>query len=211
MALGFHGGGRPQTYITKAVKELGLDTSHFLGLRTNCGIRHKSGTYLRFEQVLVYDRRGGSRESARVLRRAMLASGMTENCAECGCGPSWNSKPLRLQIDHKNGDPLDNRPGNPRFACPNCHSQTSTYGSRNAAYERSPRMKRPNMRKPQKTKIVWPTDTSLAEMIRNMPATKLAAHLGVSDRAIGKRCRRLGIEIRGRGQWTKEKRQRTPS
>jgi hypothetical protein len=45
--------------------------------------------------------------------------------------PEWNGNPLTFQIDHRNGNSLDNRPGNPRFLCPNCHSQTPNFGSNN--------------------------------------------------------------------------------
>lgn len=52
-------------------------------------------------------------------------------CAICGNTGEWNGKPLTLQIDHINGDHLDNRLENLRFLCPNCHSQTDTFAGRN--------------------------------------------------------------------------------
>ncbi len=51
-------------------------------------------------------------------------------CAICGC-VEWQGKTLSLELDHINGCNNDNRLENLRFLCPNCHSQTSTYGSRN--------------------------------------------------------------------------------
>ncbi len=38
---------------------------------------------------------------------------------------------ITLQIDHINGINSDNRLENLRFLCPNCHTQTETYGSKN--------------------------------------------------------------------------------
>lgn len=51
-------------------------------------------------------------------------------CAICGA-VEWQGKTLSLELDHINGINNDNRLENLRFLCPNCHSQTTTYGSRN--------------------------------------------------------------------------------
>lgn len=53
---------------------------------------------------------------------------MQNVCAECGISGDWNGKPLTLQLDHINGKHSDNRIENLRILCPNCHSQTSTWG-----------------------------------------------------------------------------------
>ncbi|MGH7716883.1 MAG: HNH endonuclease signature motif containing protein [Vulcanimicrobiaceae bacterium] len=65
------------------------------------------------------------------LKRRLLEGGILKNeCSECGLS-EWRSKPLSIQIDHVNGIREDNRIENLRMLCPNCHSQTDTFASRN--------------------------------------------------------------------------------
>jgi hypothetical protein len=124
--------GGNNTRIKKLISTYGINTSHFCGLRTNFGPNHKGGTKkLHWEKVLIFDRRGARKENVPRLRRAMIESGIPEVCSECGQLPKWNNKPLRLQIDHRDGNNIDNRPHNVRFLCPNCHTQTLNYGAKN--------------------------------------------------------------------------------
>lgn len=51
-----------------------------------------------------------------------------ENCSRCGVGAVWNNMPLSLQVDHIDGDSDNNLFENLRLLCPNCHTQTDTYG-----------------------------------------------------------------------------------
>ena len=51
-------------------------------------------------------------------------------CSKCGID-SWQGETIVLDLDHINGDNTDNRLGNLRYLCPNCHSQTDTYKGRN--------------------------------------------------------------------------------
>lgn len=62
----------------------------------------------------------------RIIREGLLGK---YACSECGIS-SWNSKYIVLQIDHVNGNPYDHRLENLRLLCPNCHSQTETYGNK---------------------------------------------------------------------------------
>ncbi len=65
------------------------------------------------------------------LKNRLLQAGVLANCCE-GCGISdWRGRSIAIQIDHVNGDRHDNRLENLRMLCPNCHSQTDTWGSRN--------------------------------------------------------------------------------
>jgi hypothetical protein len=63
----------------------------------------------------------------------VLAAGLKMNRCE-GCGLSqWRNQPLALQLHHVNGHGHDNRLENLHLLCPNCHSQTETWGGRNVS------------------------------------------------------------------------------
>jgi len=47
----------------------------------------------------------------------------------------WQSRPIPLELDPIDGDPRNNRLGNLRLLCPNCHAFTPTYRGRNCTRE----------------------------------------------------------------------------
>lgn len=51
-------------------------------------------------------------------------------CDGCGIGSEYNGKPLTLQTDHRDGNPENNNQRNLRWLCPNCHTQTPTWGKK---------------------------------------------------------------------------------
>jgi Zn finger protein HypA/HybF involved in hydrogenase expression len=71
------------------------------------------------------------RSGVRIKERLLNNKKWEYSCSMCGLSSIWNNKPLSLHIDHINGNPFDNRLENLRFICPNCHSQTDTFGSKN--------------------------------------------------------------------------------
>ena len=59
---------------------------------------------------------------------------LEEKCDSCGIGNKWKfygeEVDLTLQVDHINGNPLDNRLHNIRLLCYSCHSQSSTFAGK---------------------------------------------------------------------------------
>lgn len=72
---------------------------------------------------------GQCKDGSSPLRKYILERD-NHHCVECGIGNEYNGKPLSLHIDHIDGNSDNNFPNNLRTLCPNCHSQTETFGNR---------------------------------------------------------------------------------
>jgi len=95
--------------------------------RTDCGCSLCANRIVLSERL-----RSGDTTQSRYLRELLIKEELLENkCSECGLYPEWNNKPLTLQLDHIDGIKLNNKIENLRILCPNCHTQTLTYGGRN--------------------------------------------------------------------------------
>lgn len=124
--LGLAQAGGSHAHISRTIKKMGLDTSHFRP-------HGKNGSHLRrksADEILVVGTRGHGREKPHMLRRALLELGRPFVCAVCGNDGTWMGASLGLHVDHVDGDFHNNGPENLRFLCPNCHSQTSNYAGR---------------------------------------------------------------------------------
>lgn len=70
-------------------------------------------------------------KSRKSVKQRLLEEGvLQQRCYECGIS-HWLGEKLALHLDHINGQRFDHRIDNLRMLCPNCHSQTNTFGWRN--------------------------------------------------------------------------------
>jgi hypothetical protein len=75
--------------------------------------------------------RAGRRRSRSHVKLRLLEAGLKDQrCELCGL-VEWMGKPLALELHHLNGEGLDNRLENLQLLCPNCHSQTDSWGGKN--------------------------------------------------------------------------------
>lgn len=65
------------------------------------------------------------------LKRRLYEEGIKRNRCECCDISSWLDKPIQCELDHIDGDSYNHKLENLRVLCPNCHSQTETFRSKN--------------------------------------------------------------------------------
>ncbi|MFD7179856.1 HNH endonuclease [Streptomyces sp. NPDC059904] len=124
-----------RTRVKRSIDEYGLSTEHFVGQGHGIGI--PSPGRRTADEILVPPGTRTRRTPTALLRRALDDIGAPHVCAECGVRNAWRGKRLVLEIDHVNGDRLDNRRANLRYLCPSCHSQTRTFSNRRRAAQYS--------------------------------------------------------------------------
>jgi hypothetical protein len=114
-------GGTYET-VEKRIRELGLDTSHFLGSGHLKGKSHNYGTRP-LERILVHLK---LENTWRLRNRLIREKVKTQQCERCG-NSEWLGRPIPLELYHRDGDRTNNRLENLELLCPNCHAATDNY------------------------------------------------------------------------------------
>jgi Zn finger protein HypA/HybF involved in hydrogenase expression len=125
---GYKDAGGTVAFLKKIIKLNKISTEHFSGSSWSKGKSAIDNPSLR-RHFASWDElfRNGSKASSKTLMTRLIESGKkVYACDKCDQS-SWLGQPLRIQLEHKNGNSIDNRVENLMFLCPNCHSQTETY------------------------------------------------------------------------------------
>lgn len=124
--LGYRPSGGIHRFLKAHIHRIGADVSHFTGQAWNRGGSVVCAPVRPLAELLVY---GSGVTSATLRRRLVRARLKDQRCERCGL-VEWLGSPLPLELDHVNGDHLDNRLANLRILCPNCHATTDTWCGR---------------------------------------------------------------------------------
>lgn len=128
MKLGLRAAGGNYEQVKKYIKELGLNVNHFHGKLWNKGKKMNFTPRINLKNILI---KNSNFQSHKLKNRLFTAELKQQKCEICGWNKQSKDGRIPLELDHINGDRHDNRIGNLRILCPNCHSLQPTHRGRN--------------------------------------------------------------------------------
>jgi hypothetical protein len=114
------------TYVSKKIKNLGIDISHFENQHSKSRKKSSLGanSYLKKDKFLTIN--GNNFKSK------LFKEGLKENkCEICGQSDIWRGTKISLILDHIDGDRKNNLIEDVRIVCPNCNSSLPTHCGKN--------------------------------------------------------------------------------
>lgn len=153
--------------------------------------------------------------STPVKKRILKENLIKYECEKCKNKGFWQNEKLSLQLDHINGINNDHRLENLRYLCPNCHSQTKTFSGKKLKYNKTlcecgnSKLKKSKkcikcrknnkvLNFNEKTKQFEISKCELEKLINEKSYVEIGKIFCVSDSAVKKRAKKLGIELKCR-------------
>lgn len=128
MKLGLVPAGGNYSQINKAITDNQIETSHFTGQGWKRNKKFEFVPRKSLEDIL----KNSTGFQSFKLKRRLIAAGLKEaRCELCGWADRSPDGRIPVELDHVNGDKLDNRLENLRVLCPNCHSLQPTHRGMN--------------------------------------------------------------------------------
>lgn len=126
--LGLVEAGGNYAQIKKFITEWKIDNSHFRGMGWSKGLRGIGRPLYSLDEILV---KNSTFQSHKLKKRLLQEKIKSSKCELCGWAKKSIDGRLPLELDHINGDRMDNRIKNLRILCPNCHSLQTTHRGKN--------------------------------------------------------------------------------
>ena len=130
-------GGNTQTLKNK-ISEYNIDISHFKGQswskgltkETSEAVLKQSKTIEKYNIQDIFCK--NSPVPRKIIRDYIKRHKLLEyKCQSCGNKGFWLNQEMTLELHHIDGDETNNELTNLQYLCPNCHSLTENYGSKN--------------------------------------------------------------------------------
>jgi len=187
--------------IRKHIMQLNLDISHFLTISEILTEARKQTFQITNENLFCINSIDRKAIRKRILRDNLI----DYKCSLCNI-TIWQNEKLTLHLDHINGINNDNRLENLRFLCPNCHSLTDTFCGKNKKKKNNLLTKEGNHCKDcnliiearseycricfdqnHRSKIDWPNDIELSNMVNSSSYQAVGRKLNCSGVSVKKR------------------------
>lgn len=175
--------------IKKVIEEEKLDISHFGTLN-----RNRVGCFKKISDD-VYFANNTNRGGTNMLNRLIANGYKVWKCENPECNLSeWHGEKIPLQVHHINGIHTDNRIENLQLLCPNCHAMTENY-SRKKHVGTGPFLREKKVN--EMAEVLFEAEKEKKELfeafLKYHSFVRVGKEYGVSDNAIRKRCKKLGI------------------
>lgn len=128
LKLGLVPAGGNYEQIKSALVEASISTEHFTGKGWRINRTFGPQPRIPLSEILV---KYSTFQSFK-LKKRLFSEGLKQPACElCGWAEQSLDGRIPLELDHVNGDHYDNRIGNLRILCPNCHSLQPTHRGKN--------------------------------------------------------------------------------